>query len=311
MYIDLPYYSEWLEYYCNLGVDTFYLYYMKDKKSDPLPNFADLLSFFPSEKIKLKIFHRGQYPCANRVLSCNPFFPSEEWVLHVDSDEFLHLRGNGLKAFLKTHAEYNYFKFNWLMCPSPRPFTSCLEDILRDPASPKYMLPMYKSLVRKDLVLKPTSNAHDFVVAAAGVSEFTSPEAFLIHFCYRGVYDCFNKTASQAFESYNDQKLRHDFLDKTLPHMHIRDIPSRVLVYVAELDNANVKVDCSGLTLNLKNKTNVGLLQEHVDPARFAAFEAKVQCIRNFRFTSDLVLGWNPKQAARDFMKRLDMVLVF
>ncbi len=77
MTIDLPYYSQWLEYYDNLGFDKFYLYYIDDIFEE---NLEKILSYYPNEKITIvKINKNNIYP--DDVFKKIKFDIKEEYVL--------------------------------------------------------------------------------------------------------------------------------------------------------------------------------------------------------------------------------------
>ncbi len=262
MTIDLPYYSQWLEYYDKLGFDYFYLYYIDDNFEE---NLEKVLTYFPKQKIQIIQVDKNKiYP--NAVFKKIKLDIKEDYVINIDSDEFLYLGGMNIQSFLKRFNNFNYFTFNWLMAPSLKKSNESLNEILKDRNSPKYFLTEYKSLTKTKFINFPgTQTPHDFIIKPMfqkKIKKFTSlninkklktnfkNKFFLIHFCYRDMLDCFYKQLSQNLFLIKDQETNYFFNDK----ISFKLMPKRFLVYFGEILNTNPKIFQMNIDLNLTTK---------------------------------------------------------
>ncbi len=263
MTIDLPYYSQWLEYYDKLGFDYFYLYYIDDYFEEDLEK---VLTYFPKDKIQIiKVDKNKIYP--NAVFKKILLNIKEEYVFNVDSDEFLYLGGMNIKQFLNKFKKFNYFRFNWLMAPSLSEKNNSLNDILFDKKSPKYFLVEYKSLSKTKFInFKNTKTPHNFVIKPNfrnNIKKFESLKLnkkinniknkfFIIHFCYRDMLDCFYKQLSQTLFLVKDKTINYFFNDT----ITFKSMPKRFLVYFSEIINKNQKINNININLNLTTSIN-------------------------------------------------------
>ncbi len=258
MTIDLPYYSQWLEYYDKLGFDYFYLYYIDDYFEE---NLEKVLTYYPKDKIQIiKVDKNKVYP--NAVFKKILLDIKEEYVINVDSDEFLYLGGMNVKDFLKKFKNFNYFRFNWLMAPSLNEKNNSLNDILYDKKSPKYFLAEYKSLSKTKFInFKNTRTPHDFIIKQMfkkNIKKLISlklnkniqnvnKKFFIIHFCYRDMLDCFYKQLSQTLFLVKDKTINYFFNDT----ITFKSMPKRFLVYFSEIINNNPKINNININFNL------------------------------------------------------------
>ena len=270
MTIDLPYYSQWLEYHDKLGFDYFYLYYCDDYFEENLEN---VLTYYPKEKIKIiKVNKNKIYP--NDVFKIIKFNIKEEYVLNIDSDEFLYLGGMNIQQFLNTFKDFNYFRFHWLMAPSLNHQNNSLNDILYDKKSPKYFLTEHKSMTKTKFInFSATRTPHNYIIHKIfrdNIKLFKSikfnkilnnnqsnqenmdKKMFLIHFCYRDLLDCFYKQLAQSLSLVLDRSIHSFFNNKIL----FKQMPKRFLVYFGEILNKNPKIKNTDINLNLTSSIN-------------------------------------------------------
>lgn len=257
MKIDLPYQSEWFEYYDNLGIDHFYIYYI----DDVFENLENILTYSPKNKITIKNIFIDSIESPNNVIKDFPFEINQKYVLHVDSDEFLFLNNLNLKQYVHKNNNVHYFKFKWLMAPSIQKFNSSLNDILKDNKSPKYFInSINKSMAIKNFI-RFSHDPHEFVIINKHLLNIQlMDDAFIIHFSYRSIYDCFMKFNYQKLFNHIDINIdKKSFLSSNIKQFKIKNIPSRIMCFICEINNANKKENIN-INLNIQSKTNLDYL---------------------------------------------------
>jgi hypothetical protein len=289
MTIDLAYYSEWLEYYDNLGVDFFYLIYV-DKIFEDLNK---ILTYYPKNKIKIEYLNADIN--ANKAFLHVDFDIKEDFILHVDSDEFLYLQGLTLPEFLKKYDGYNSYKFNWLMAPSNKKYNECLCDILCDKESPKYFVSTYKSLAKKKDINKLSNDPHNFSFKNNDVIEFKKFNIFfIIHFSFRGMYDAYLKPKHQKIMDYLDEKMTN-LCDFSINKILFRNLPQRFIIYDGEISHKQKIIENFDVELNIKSKSNINYLNKLIDFDEYIIFENKFMIFNKMNLFKDLVLTDGPK----------------
>lgn len=292
MSIDVPYLAEWFEYYDKLGITHYYLYYIDAFYI----NLEKALTYFPKDKVTIRLFSQNCIQDLNTIHRVYPYKIEEDFVLHVDSDEFLYLgKGVSLPQFIEAHNEIDYFYFQWLMAPSKQEFIECLNDILKDSTSPKYLLSMTKSMARTSkITFSNDTHSFDYNPQTTKTLRTSPTETFIIHFSYRGLYDCYNKL-------YHQRLLNHqpnNFLTSpTIRSMYYHDIPSRVACFLGEVDNANPKINTQ-LDLGIQSRTNVELLKLF-EYKQLDTFIKRVKKLLNERIYARTILGPYPKTQMR------------
>jgi hypothetical protein len=112
---ELPYLKSWLLHYAQLGVSHFYLIHTKDDTSEE----AELLSVIRDCDVSFTLLRK---PNGEDSDACfNSFVPvfKEQYLLHVDVDEFLLLESATLREYIQGHPA-QYYRFQWVMCPYDR-----------------------------------------------------------------------------------------------------------------------------------------------------------------------------------------------
>lgn len=278
--IDIPFLSEWLEYYDKLGIDHFYLFYVDDfGLDDPLPDLEANLSYYPGDKITLRHV-RNIHP--NHL---NSFVDLEnirrDYLLHVDSDEFLYLEDLDLKAFFSARPNYDYFRFPWVQCISQAECHPSLNDILASPSSLFYGPNSHKSAARRKCI-RGFENPHDFMLTTGERCDRTYQDSrfYIIHFRYRGYLDLYNK--------YQRTNLVHDrrvndlmLLDRNAKGCSLSEISARLLLYALEVQyavrRASNKPDVAR-SLGISSKTNTALLRRFEYP-NLEVFRARMSTL--------------------------------
>ena len=261
MEIDIPYYSEWLEYYDKLGVDSFYLI-IYDRKNLDLKN---LLKYYPEHKIKgISYINHNQFKNnnANLVLKMNLFNITDDYLLNVDSDEFLYLDGLNIKDFISKYNDFNYFRFNWLMVPSKNDYNESLNEIFNNPSQKKYFLTQYKSMIKRSEIKKYSITPHDFECDSKLIKEFKEFNKFyIIHFSFRGKCDAYLKLKNQLLGDSTETNIKN-ILDYS-KELKGFQIPDRFLVFIGETINKNENVNIS-YNLNLDSKTDLDFIKNMI-----------------------------------------------
>jgi hypothetical protein len=303
MSIDLPYYSQWLEHYDSLGVDAFYLIYIDTE----LPDLESMLAFYPKEKIKKIVFVNSDVvSSANDVFKQRLFDIKEDYLLHVDSDEFVYLNGLTLPDFIEQNSEFNYFRFQWLMIPACSyngKIHSSLSEVFHDIHVKKYFVQQYKSMVLYSNIDSSRDDAidiHDFKCVNKNI--FQNPQYFILHFSFRSTYDAYLKCKFQKLMNKNEDTNRR-FFD---PHvkMDLRYFPTRFLVYEGEINNANPSTDTRGINFNLTSKTDIKLLLSLGDQNEFSIFWKKLNDLHLLCVFSRFTIKHSPKIELLSYFQR-------
>ncbi len=240
MNIDLPYMSIWFEYYIALGVKHFYLYYV-DNIFFELEN---ILNYFPKEKVSIQNIKLDSIQDSNSVFFDYPFVIKEEYILHIDSDEYLYLNNENLYTFLEKNKNVDAFYFYWYMCPSNELIINNFNQILQNKSSKKYIIHTYKILAKNKNIQFIKGYTHDvtFLNNRNVIKKYMDTPYFLIHFSYRGIQDCYYKYIYQNLINHKDVHLhlaKFKICDKNIQTIRVNELPSRVLVFLGELNNKN------------------------------------------------------------------------
>ncbi len=240
-------------------------------------NRQRLEALYPPPK-NINHFERGERFAFFTSLFVAPnSIPKYDYLLHVDSDEFLYLVDDEfvptqsqsppsitLQRFLeqkqqKSEKKLNHIHFNWLMCPSRENFVEDFNKTFAMGSNPKYFIARGKSmalisdmsfagndindphvfLLRKNIAkIEPNPDQHPSTSNPRRVNLSAKITSCLVHFSYRGIYDCYNKMMHQNLSTHrNDQDRFHQTFsqlsaDEKIP---IHSLPSRVQLYLAEL----------------------------------------------------------------------------
>lgn len=239
----------------------------------------------------------------NAILSEKPYEIKEDYVIHVDSDEFLYLQGMTLPEFLNQYSEYQYFKFNWLMCPSNHLYHESLNDILKDEQNPKYFVANFKSMAKTSEITF-SEDAHKFTKKSI-LNELYTNQYFIIHFSYRGIYDCYNKTYNQKLKNHAD--INDIMINPEIISTKINEIPSRIMCYISALQNCVKKVNPL-LNLRIESKTNLELLK-NFEYQNIELFSKRIKKLIEQNIFITLPIIQAPKAETKIFYKRLDKVI--
>ena len=99
--------SQWFEYYDCIGINHYYLYYV----DNTFYNLEELLNYFPKNKVIIKEVTLNSISNSNDLFYDTPFIIKEDYILHIDSDEFLYLNHKNIKTFLQEYKNIDAFYF--------------------------------------------------------------------------------------------------------------------------------------------------------------------------------------------------------
>jgi hypothetical protein len=315
MTIDLPYMAQWFEYHMNLGISHFYLYYIDITFYD-----LETISGFPHSYITLQKIDRDTIPNNNDIFWMRPFCdPSiqETFLLHIDSDEFLYLNGLRLPEFVLQYPNIDCYYFSWMMAPSPRLYAESMQSILDDPKAPKYMIAEGRKVMgRWSKVQFAQQDTHRFdprpdVLRRSLVQTKMDEPYMILHFSYRGIYDCYFKLFHQKMKTHDDRQIanKRAILSSSTRSFPLSQIPSRILCYAGELCNRNPKkMHPLGITMGITSTTNYDLLQrllaEVHHPEEIELFVRRVKEICHLRLYHNALL---PAQGIKNYLKTLSL----
>jgi hypothetical protein len=311
--IDVPYLSQWFEYYDKLGISH---YYMINTYIDTI-NLETILEYYPKGNILIYHSPRINDDRMDTVLLRISFFIAQDYTLHVDADEFLYLGNNiSLQQFLSNKQEYNYFRFNWLMAPSSNNnVNQSLSDILNDNNDPKYFVTQFKSMAKTNVIKFPLTNPHEFSTILGAITNIFSDynNLFIIHFSYRNEYDAFLK-------SMCERKLQKidSFIDELVDEITVDKVPDRIIFYVAECSYTNHTANnvvplnmLRNINMNIKSKTNFDFLFSLItNVIKYNTFRDKCEKIKRSNLFDSLTLIHAIKVEISKYISRLDNNLI-
>ncbi len=290
MNIDLPYQSQWFEYYNYLGVKHFYLYYIDHTFLD----LENILSYYPKEKITLKKVLLSSIQDSNNIFADDPFDIKEDYILHIDSDEYLYLNGLRFNSFLEKNQNIDIFYFCWYMCPSSNLMINNMNDILKS-NSKKYFIKTYKALTRNKNIKFIRGYTHDFHFTNNNMKRaFMENPFFLIHFSYRGIYDSYYKFIFQQLPNHNDLNLvenKMNILNKNINGININKLPSRISVFLGEVCNQNQDIQINIiLPIFQKSQINIYKLFDQNNKEIFELYVKRIQQLLKLQLFKDIIL---------------------
>ncbi len=289
---DFPFYAGWLEHYANnIEIDHFYLFFIHHDKDawnniykadfeeiimKDCPTYHRLISegritFINGYRAYSDPNHFIQiiFPVGLKSEDVVKFYLAMknnfDFVLHIDSDEFLYLgKGNTVHEFIrKVNLKYttngspvpNYFFFRWLMVPSRECYVEDYVKTLSDQRNPKYFVNHGKSMASTKYIDWKKTHCHHFYFLASEKSKkvvFDSNKedvlvedicetTFLIHFSYRGIYDCLNKMRFQCLNermtnNYFKKEMIFNIFDRNIHNFRSDLFHHRIIVYLGELN---------------------------------------------------------------------------
>jgi hypothetical protein len=304
MEIDIPYYSEWFEYYDKLDIDSFYII-IHDVKNFDLKN---ILKYYPEKKIKSIVYMDAyKHHSANDSLFCKSFTITDDYLLNIDSDEFLYLKGMNIKQFILSNSQYNYFKFNWLMVPSFYNYSNSLSELFNNNEK-KYFLNQYKSMIKIKDFNGYTLTPHDFIIPKPEQSKIklysNFNNFFIIHFTFRGKYDAYLKLKYQFLMNKTPENLNYNnsIFDPKIKLLLGKDIPERFIIYIGEIFNKNENIKINDL-LNLESKTEIDYLNKLIDKNEYDEFCVKLYKFLEYNIFNDVEIIFAPKAFLNSYFK--------
>ncbi len=130
------------------------------------------------------------------------------------------------------------------MCPSNELIINNFNQILQNKSSKKYIIHTYKILAKNKNIQFIKGYTHDitFLNNRNVIKKYMDTPYFLIHFSYRGIQDCYYKYIYQNLINHKDVHLhlaKFKICDKNIQTIRVNELPSRVLVFLGELNNKN------------------------------------------------------------------------
>lgn len=161
--------KEWLEYHLLIGVDHFYLY---NNFSDD--NYEKVLEPYINRGLVTLIDWPYKYAQTKAYEDAFERFKDEtHWLGYIDADEFVNIRENDIKDFLKKYTAYPGVFFNWRMFGTSghvaktdklvtETFTACWENLTD----------VGKTFVNTDYALYKIGTAHYMPMKSCGLIVF-------------------------------------------------------------------------------------------------------------------------------------------
>lgn len=289
MNIDLPYMSQWFEYYSVLNINHFYLYYI----DNTFFNIEELLNYFPKNKVTIKQITLNSIQDSNSVFYDYPFTIKEEYILHIDSDEYLYLNNENIYTFIQKNKDIDAFYFSWYMCPSNKIMIHNFNDVLKDKNSKKYFINIYKVLFKNKDFYYIKGYTHDITFLNNVTKKYMQNPYFLIHFSYRGIYDCYYKYKYQKLINHNDKDLQSapSICNINLKSIYLTQIPSRILVYLGEINNKNTHVDINIiLPIIKKSQYELYKLFDNTTEEEHNLFIKRIKNLEKYEFYKDILI---------------------
>lgn len=315
MNIDLPYQSQWFEYYINLGISHFYIYYMDNHFLE----IDKILNYYPKDKVTIKKVLLNKTINPNNIFIMDKFEIKEDYILHIDSDEYLYLNGDNLKTFLNKNKDADLFYFYWYMCPSKKIYINNINDVLKDKNEKKYIIKEHKVLFRNKDFVFIKENPHDIVsFNNKHIRKIMEVPNMLIHISYRGIYDCYYKYMYQRLLNHEDNHLRirnnkEKIFDINNKRININELPSRICVYLGELNNMNKGEICE-IELKIENKSQIEIygMFDKSDKSLRELFVCRVEEMIELELYKNMMMSdKNIKNNIKNMTLRMNQIIEF
>ncbi len=310
MNIDLPYMSQWFEYYDCVGINHYYLYYV----DHTFYNLEELLNHFPKNKVTIKEITLNSIQDSNSVFYDYPFTIKEEYILHIDSDEYLYLNNENIYTFIQKHKYVDAFYFYWYMCPSNNIIINNVNEILENKNSKKYFIKNYKILFKNKDFRYIKGYSHDVTFLKNNVSKkYMENPYFLIHFSYRGIYDCYYKYKYQNLINHNDIKNKFNICNENIKSLYINQVPSRILVYLGEINNKNTHVDINIiLPIIKKSQYELYKLFDNTTQENIDLFIKRIKNLEKYEiYKNIIIINPNIKNHIKNISQNMHMHILF
>ena len=324
MTMDLPYMAQWFEYYLKMGISKFYLYYIDQE--DRFYDLERVPGFLLDERVVvIQKVEQASIENNNDIFWMRPFEIQETFLLHIDSDEFLYVRGLKLSEFVERFPGVDCYYFSWLMCPSPRRYVESMQSILYDRLAPQYLIAEgRKAMGRVEKIRFAQLDTHRFDIKPGygyerdfvkKIMDFEGGEGegeggcCLLHFSYRGIYDCYLKWRHQKMKTHQDDHIRASggdaFLNREIRTFPLHEIPTRILCYLAEISNRNPKRRFAW-NLGVEAVTDLELLQTlfQRDTQRETIFVARIEALLRMNLFKNLLL---PPHGIKNYIKNISL----
>jgi hypothetical protein len=247
--IEGPYLNEFIAWYLALGFSTIYFVHTEPAKlirPASWSNLAKLKSWIDPTLLERVRFlpHAGPvdtFPYARRAFSS---VISEDYVLHVDCDEFLVLPGRYRRVgdFLDENPA-SLHVFHWFCVPVKRLFQHSMLDYLKEDDARYKNADARKMMVSRRAWLadrKAEMHPHRFDCQEAPFDhkdDGTGASPFVIHFIVRSYIDTLVRILHQRFK--NDQRNLKHFLSGDIdPSLY----PQRFSLALGECFSANDRI---------------------------------------------------------------------
>jgi hypothetical protein len=302
--LDLPWYAEWLEYHDRLGIDHFYLHYFDDHYL----SLSKVLSYFPKEKVTLLQLPKSvaQMDFIGRI----PRRGNEEYLLHIDSDEFLALPPGveTIGDYLESLNRPELIRIPWMMCPwAGAPFSSLSQQSRQVPS---YGVTQYKSLA-SSAIAAGCGDSHEFFLRRQPSSECMEKHGRILHFASRGIEDTYLRCRDQALTNNHggDPEKLLLLMDPERTGIRIAEIPRRILAALGEVSCVNPRVSFP-LSPTGCHGTNSGLLAELLSPSENELFSLRWSDLIRARMFDGFCIRSFPKWEIWNFLEpRLEDVI--
>jgi hypothetical protein len=173
---ELPYVNAFIAHYKRIGVDSIYLIITKPNELELIKNYLQMAgSFIKYTCVELKPGESISMDNMNHILQDI----NEDYLLHIDIDEFLDV--SSIKEVI-TSENADKIHFPWAITVNDG-----VSDIAKACYGMTHRNKPYKTLCKKDKIVKFISNGHDFETLD-GVKEIISSH-LLIHYWGRTFED--------------------------------------------------------------------------------------------------------------------------
>jgi len=241
--IEAPYLNEFIEYYRNIGINHIYFINTEPKNLDKI---KETISSILLKDITF-YNHTGSI---NDFSYCRKLFTQikQDYILHVDSDEFLLLPKDtpNLSHVVEKYKNTDIFIFKWTFIVVNKLFQSCMLDYLNDDNAVYNDYPARKVMFKRKQWLKDlnsTISPHMVYFNTPNKIRTFEPlktDPFILHFCVRNYLHTIEKCKNQRLKNDTEKSLI-EMLNKSEPQYSKIHFRFKILVALLGTSTGLVK----------------------------------------------------------------------